>query len=1817
MCLLFSVGAFSQVSTDISVTVQQLPSLTPCSGKGTFVVRLTNISTSPINNIVVRDSMPLNISYVPGSVSGTNVSFGSTIAANVVTFKVASLAASASVDIAFDATANCAVSTVPGNITNTYKVSWGTFFAAPLQTATYSILFPSLSITPNSTATYNANCLTPFVRSFTICNGGLGAVDSVTFTDAENQTSLIVQGFSLGTQSGLGTSSAKTVLKAADFMTVGNGDGKLDQNECIVLYDTLMVTGSASPITGTYKAVWGCNGNSCNNPSSNTYTLSTTINAGSPLKPALTRTLSVLSPPDTPGRMYNRTVKYRQVVKNTSSVTAVNVKVQPATWGLNFIVTDSLWASKNGGAWYHPSFAAGGVCSWGHTPANYSQAYAAFPNSGQPSDVTVSLGDLVPGDSVVITFETGTAGPITRVNGTVPGNECGNGNFCQMCGSCFWGRYGPSLSAAVDANTSWQGCPSGTFSLCSQEYPQKIYNGISPTALNEYDPTDANRGHTLGIFSNYNLFTDSTNLDGSRCAYGEGDTVRILMGAGSMDLPFYTDKSEFHIKIYTSGGIKWDGNLSRVFGRINSWTNNPWYASSVVDNTATDSTILVYFKRSNCPVPDFTTKDAYNCYRAGSWQLNIGFLNTCPGPAQKRLYMTRVYTIDTTSGEPAIEAGTNTFPSNFTWNSKCSGPCPDGASILNYSHARTTFGSPDNDQNGLPDATGSIDQSKVAINLITWGDTMQLKYKMVVHTTNSGGVPSLYVNSSINYSPAADAVTINSALSKAYPVITLIRPGVGTFTGTASSLPVTNGNTFLANLSLQGTGGVSIPGITTYLEGDTVLLTQNIIYNKAHAGWAVRTWGFVHVPYTAAVVNPTPAQQLRCDSAICNFRTVDMTQVLASSRVSGAACGDSVTFRFQSQGYISGSGCGVNNFPYEFRNVYTPVYLKIAIPTASNFSFGSVRLTWGRNIVGTGGNQCATIINNPYLPASLYSLVGDTLYLDMKQIIAYYGYDYRVNNLNANVLVDISVKYNLTVAGCSKDHLSPGYTFPIVYQFETSRPMDMTVNPTYYNGTSNSGNGNANLQWAGANGNNAVLYAGSSTIATQKTMIVPIRYTVSNGSGLNDNCWMAIPNTAGVTVDSVKEKATGKIIPMTPAGSFIYQLGNLGGNGSTKDYDIYTHLTQCVNTPFNIYADRTPCTGYPTSWASYACQSSAKMSTFTYTTYPGELQMTDSLFTTVKEICEEDTLQFLVANSQTQTANSVSVSFKLPANMSLVPGKTYLSYGNGSFVRVSDPVLSGSTYTWTPPASDTLAPVSSAPANLMYLRVNLATACGYVSGSQITSSIGGNVACGPITSLYNTNPQPLGIVGAPTLSYRANPEMTVSQLTSCGPGSDADCKIVLHISGGETTDNSKVTVNLPQGYVFRSYDASSPGSHNAPAGQPVQGVGTNGAPQLTWSYYAGTMPGDSIVFVFKYNQDASLTNACATVADRVGYINTYIQWAANCTRTGISCDGAILNGSDTSAVFRSMKPLLTASVDNTTFGKGTMHISGSISNSGTADVPSGTPLTMEIAVDMDGSGTINAGDSIYKSYVYTNGLVAGQSVKFDYYDSTSHAACQSCLSKNILLRFANTLADGGSQCLCSDVVTRITNYTALPISLDYMILAQNNCTSASVKWKTLTEAPGNVTFWIETSTDGVHFKPEKMIVGKGDINGAAYQDEIGLNTAVLYVRLKQVENGKVEYSPVRYLKNNCDQQQPGLLVYPNPLMEGQTLSLKVEEVQGGTINVRLVDVTGRILNHMALEVKAGQTEFTMPAAQKLIPGIYVVQVVHTDGSRDVKQFIRH
>ncbi|WP_169435059.1 DUF11 domain-containing protein [Neolewinella persica] len=1610
------------------VTMEYLvtPTVTTCSGTGTFTVRVKNLSPATIDNMIFRDSLPPGISYVPSSVSGTGVTFGGNIMDDrVVTFNIANIPSSGSVDVSFDVAAACDVSTEAASITNSYQVFWDCSFSAVSTTPSYPILFPSLSITLEN-ANASVGCYSPFVRTVTICNGGFGSVDSVTVTDTQNNPSIVVQSFDLGTVSGAGTTRGQTVLKAADFMTVGNGDGKFDQNECIVVNDTLLVVGSATPVSGNIRADWGCNGETCmNGTTNNTVLVNTAIVSGGGTMgdiPNLTRTLSIISDikSDSSGQLYNRPITYQYIIKNNSTAPAIDVHVHPVVTGLNYIDRDSIWVYRDGDERYHPNWSVfASNFFFTNVASNTAGVLEPYPfdNFDQPSNTLIDLEEIAPGDSVVVTFVVGTAGPVTKYNSFTQ-NFCGGGSRV-FCNTCYAYRFGPAVGGVVDARTYWRGlgCPGGLYQICRANFPSTIYNGRDPEPIPSYT---AGFGalHPLARFSGFSLI-DSTDLDRERCAYGE-DTLRLLFRAGELDLPFFTERSQFYIKIKTNGGIAWDGDLDATFGRLSSWSNEAWQADRVEDMTAIDSTILVYFKRSDLPPTALSTFEASydNSYRGGDFELAIHVVNLCPGPAVRRVYMTRFFDIDSTNTEPGIESGAFDFQAGMEWNSICPGPCADGLQILEFDQMRSTFGAPDNNSDGVADASGSLNFDIVEDRRITWTDTLQVNYRMVVRTTKPGGVPYLYMKSTIDYVSLPAAIICNEFLEKDFPRVTLTRPGVGVFDAVGNSRGVNTDNTYLVDLSLQGGDGLTIPGITSYQDGDTIDFVQNLTYATPHYGWNVIEWNLLHVPYTSLVQAPEPPEQFKCDSVICRFETVDMTRDQTSSLVSGGpSCGTTNVVRIGSRAQVNASGCNNSPFPGEVRNILAPVYMKFVNPASSRWTITAVRAYLSTNI-----ESCIAPVNN-VLPPELYFYSGDTLMLDLRAIHAFYGYDTEESNLYSISQFDLSMTYTPppNLVGCVKDHadIATGFAFFTDYEVTEGLRLDSTTLVGVGGGVT------ANLNWPGGNNNSFTQYAGSSISVNSPKVIWPVQYN-KGSSGVYGNDFIAIPPSDDVVIDSIVDQVTGATV-FTEPGSNIWQVGYIP-NGGNRRFNIHTTLTTCNANRLDIYADRTPCSGYPESWEAYTCKANARRATFNYVTFEGELQMVDSLFTPLKDLCVEDTIQFRVINSQTQDANSVKVSFKMPQNSFIEPGHTRLRLGTGAWVSVADPILEAGVYSWTLPLSDTLRNVSLNPENIMLLQVGYNTGCGYTSGSQIQSMIAGKVGCGDITSLFNTNPPPLSIIGAPTLSYFTNPTITIEQIDDCTPGAGYDYSVYLLVSGDETGATDSVRVTLPENYGFQSYNAAAAGANNAPPVQPIVLNLPDGTKQLSWQVPPGVMPGDSIKFTFQYEESVG-SNKCAPIPEQVSRLSTIISTGVYCVTINAICPVGIENGVDT-VQLQSFKPNITPTAV-ATFTQGcdnvgsesNLDITGLLTNSGSAELLAGTDVIMEVFLDMDASGTVTAGDISFDPLVYDQGLMVDSSYTYTYADAIPIENCVDCAGKNVLVRISKDPDSpvGASQCLCDSL----------------------------------------------------------------------------------------------------------------------------------------------------------------------------------------------------
>lgn len=187
--------------------------------------------------------------------------------------------------------------------------------------------------------------------------------------------------------------------------------------------------------------------------------------------------------------------------------------------------------------------------------------------------------------------------------------------------------------------------------------------------------------------------------------------------------------------------------------------------------------------------------------------------------------------------------------------------------------------------------------------------------------------------------------------------------------------------------------------------------------------------------------------------------------------------------------------------------------------------------------------------------------------------------------------------------------------------------------------------------------------------------------------------------------------------------------------------------------------------------------------------------------------------------------------------------------------------------------------------------------------------------------------------------------------------------------------------------------------------------------------------------------------------------------------------------------------------------------------------------------------------------------------------------------------------------------------TPLPVTYNTFEAAKENKT-ALLTWTTASEH-NNSGFGIERSTDGKEFTGIGWVATKADQGNSvtsisySFTDKTpvaGMN----YYRLQQKDrDGSVTYSVIRMLDFG---NRASFICYPNPTAE--LLHIEHQSEAEGTVQLRLIDVTGRMVRQEAVELHKGFNKSSVRLSG-LPQGIYQLIISDKDGmlfrSRIVKQ----
>lgn len=185
----------------------------------------------------------------------------------------------------------------------------------------------------------------------------------------------------------------------------------------------------------------------------------------------------------------------------------------------------------------------------------------------------------------------------------------------------------------------------------------------------------------------------------------------------------------------------------------------------------------------------------------------------------------------------------------------------------------------------------------------------------------------------------------------------------------------------------------------------------------------------------------------------------------------------------------------------------------------------------------------------------------------------------------------------------------------------------------------------------------------------------------------------------------------------------------------------------------------------------------------------------------------------------------------------------------------------------------------------------------------------------------------------------------------------------------------------------------------------------------------------------------------------------------------------------------------------------------------------------------------------------------------------------------------------------------ICNAILLPIELisfDAKVLDED----VEIFWSTASER-NNSHFIVQYSFNGSDWKDLELVEGAGTTTSqtdySIFDDSFDFG--VKYYRLIQFDlDGKSKkYNPVSVERN----ASYGLVsAYPNPVKMGNNLTLI--NLQSGTVQLQLLNNTGRPILFEEVQVPSGKTQLVIPSTT---PGFYILQIVQEERTQSIKLMV--
>jgi hypothetical protein len=860
----------------------------------------------------------------------------------------------------------------------------------------------------------------------------------------------------------------------------------------------------------------------------------------------------------------------------------------------------------------------------------------------------------------------------------------------------------------------------------------------------------------------------------------------------------------------------------------------------------------------------------------------------------------------------------NSF-STFLLN--CVNPDKVGLNNAKFTFYRTSYGKPDNNDDGIPDASGSLDFTKIRRDKAMYGDTITASFAGRVLTD------SAYPSWKYGF---IDMKFTDDYLSH-LDINLVIKDSTNKKTYTCSSVPwikVGKGfSYYFGRDSLRAAGCTSIPSTFTFKKGDSIYITirYKVTQNTQDVHYITLDDDF----YFSDKASPASLlDHYSINRKSAYYYSVGYYFVSYGSDVVTASGCSGLTF--SESFYLSIGNCcsnyyGGNMFPYEYR--YWAAFSKMKVLIPKNFTFQSAKMYYYPT-QGTGkwGNYSSNI--------NLSAQSGDTLMFNLDSMYKPAGGPFQLSDDGyAGTLTFFCEPTCAAVAGTYQ---------PINYYeyYKLSSFLGGGISQAY-----------TDVDYVNYTPPTFNVQPALPTVSSQSdTMSWTVYITNLSNSSPATKAWIGVQSADGkILVDTIF-KGNKKINPVNG----IFKLDTVPAN-KTLTLKIKARMKNCVLDSVKLVFGW-DCSTYPDSISGAKCPPQSILYLKADPLLPG-VQIKSSGAPDSIYLCDTAKYTLNVKNVQSGTGFDVKLFVNLPPGTKIVKGTSKLKFPmKNGFVTVSEPdSINPYLYVYTLTKMSSYVLVHGLPGYFdttkseFQVNFRVVTNCDYISGSSLSYTVSAYDVCGNPVSTTGLNENALSIIGAKT-PYSGLLYITgQTSLQGCGGVSRINLKFVNN--GPVATDSTDfIFLDLPKGMLYQPKSLKQ--IHNAPSDSSLVKTVLGTATRYGWKIPKSVKKGDSIVFSINYSSDSTLSCGTQKVA-----IQSTTTLKLKCISTNTICAIKVLTGIGSK---------------NFTVTKPKISISG-FSASSVPAAPGGEKITVKATITNTGDSLKANSHSVLKIYFDKDG----------------------------------------------------------------------------------------------------------------------------------------------------------------------------------------------------------------------------------------------------